>query len=115
MVADTPTADLILGRVFLQNHGCIIVMGTKANDLDVLHVKSQGLKVPILKDPNPSLFPVLWVVLQEQVKVPPLSELEVMGRVSATAINKMWMVQEKSQGHSGVNSNTTVHSSAKQQ
>jgi hypothetical protein len=46
VVAETPMADLILGRDFLRSHECTIEMCKSKN---VLHVKSRGLKLPISK------------------------------------------------------------------
>lgn len=76
VVAETPTADLILGRDFLHNQECTIKM-CECND--VLHVRSRGLKLPITKEQTPSMSPSLSVVLQEPVKVPAYSEMEVTG------------------------------------
>ena len=99
MVAEVPTTDLILGRDFLRYHGCVIEMG---ETVDVLHVKSRGLKLPISKDISLSRSPSLSVVLHEPVKVPPYSEMEVMGSVPAAATNKTWVVQGMQPGRSGV-------------
>ena len=99
MVAEIPTIDMIIGRDFLRNQECTIEMG-KASD--VLHVKSCGLKLPISKGQPSSVFPTLSVILQESVKVPPFSEMEVMGSVPAAATSKTWVVQGKPQGRNAV-------------
>lgn len=67
--------------------------------VDVLHVKSRGLKLPISKAQPSSVSPILCVVLLEPVTY---SEMEVMGSVPAAATNKMWVVQGKQRGRSGV-------------
>lgn len=53
VVAETPTADLIIGRDFLHAYECTIEMSEGG---DTLHVRSRGLKLPILKaQPEPSM------------------------------------------------------------
>lgn len=99
MVAETPTADLILGRDFLRNQGCTIEMG-EAND--TLHVKSRDLRLPISKGQPSSVSPILKVTLQEAIKVPPSSEMEVMGSISEAATQKTWVVQGEPNGRSAV-------------
>jgi len=77
MVAETPTVDMIIGWDFLQNQECTIEMGKD----DMLHVKSCGLKLPISKGQPSSVSSILSVILQESIKVPPFSEMKVMGSV----------------------------------
>ena len=92
MVAETPTADLILGRNFLRNQECVIEMGK----IDTLHVKSRALYLPISKDLSSSITPIMKVTVQEQVKVPPQSEMEVMGKVLPAASGKTWVMEGRS-------------------
>jgi len=47
-------------------------------DNDVLHVKSCGLKLPISKRQPSSVSPILSVILQESIKVPPFSEMKLV-------------------------------------
>ena len=68
IIAETPTADHIIGRDFLRRQECTIEMG-EAND--ILHVKSRKLKLPVLKGQAFSVSPMLSVTLPELVKVPP--------------------------------------------
>ena len=99
IVAETPTADLILGRDFLRSQKCTIEMGQAE---DVLHVRGRNLKVPICKGQPTLVSPILRVTLQEMTKVPPFSEKEVIGNVPAAATDKMWVVQGSPKERSAV-------------
>lgn len=92
IVADTPTADMILGRDFLRSQRCAIEM--KDTD-DVLHIQSRRQSVAIVQDRTAPGTSSLNVILQESVMVPPCSEVEVMGRTPDAAMQKTWMVQGK--------------------
>ena len=94
IVADTPTADMILGRDFLRDQKCTIRMGTSS---DSLHVQAQGKSIstaqsqaPPTQTPTPT---PLSVVLQQSVTVPPRSEMEVMGHTPDQAVRKPWIMQ----------------------
>ena len=91
VVADTPTADVILGRDFLRSERCTIEMGSVS---DTLHVKARGQSVAITHDPSHTT-PSLNVVMQESITVPPYSEVEVMGGIPAVAAQKPWLVEGK--------------------
>lgn len=99
IVADTPTADVILGRDFLRSQKCTIEMGG-ADDL--LHVQARGQSVPITQPQTQPCTPSLNVVLLESLTVPPLSEVEVMGRTPDQAKRKPWIVQGKQAQRCGV-------------
>lgn len=93
VVADTPTADMILGRDFLHSQKCTIEMGDSD---DTLHVRSRGHSISMARSQTPprsSQPPLLNVILQESVIVPPCSEMEVMGRTPDEAVQKPWLVQ----------------------
>ena len=66
MVAEIPTTDLILGRDFLHYYGCVIEM---SETVDVLHMKSRGLKLPISKDISLSRSPSLTTQASESTPV----------------------------------------------
>ena len=90
IVADTPTADVILGRDFLRTQQCMIEM---TKDGDVLHVQSRGQSISLAQDLTQPPIPRLNVVLQESVVVPPCSEMEVLCRTPDTASQKPWVVE----------------------
>ena len=93
IVADTPAADVILGRDFLRSQKCTIEMGSTS---DVLHIKTQGQRVAITQDLPDTVSPgtaSLNVVLQEPLTIPPRSEVEVIGSTLHTAAQKPWTVQ----------------------
>lgn len=87
VVADTPTADVILGRDFLRGQKCTIEM---KESRDILHVQSRGQSVALAQD---GTVDSLNVILQESVVVPPCSEMEVMARTPDVAKQKTWIVQ----------------------
>ena len=94
IVADTPTADMILGRDFLRDQKCTIRMGTSS---DSLHVQAQGKSISTAQSQapptqTPTQAP-LNVVLQQSVTVPPRSEMEVMGHTPDQAVRKPWIMQ----------------------
>ena len=92
IVADTPTADVILGRDFLRSQRCSIEMKDAS---DVLHVKSRGQSVAMAAEQTAHDTVSLNVILEESVVVPPYSEVEVPGRIPAAATQKTWLVQGK--------------------
>ena len=92
IVAETPTADVILGRDFLRSHRCIIEMGST---IDVLRVQSRGLAIPIAQDQTTQEVPNLNLILQESLTIPPHSEIEVIGHTPDSATQKLWAVQGK--------------------
>ena len=76
IVAETPTADVILGRDFLRSHRCTIEMGST---IDVLRLQARGLAISIAQDQTTWEVPNLNVILQEPLTIPPHSETEVIG------------------------------------
>ena len=90
IVADTPTADVILGRDFLRTQQCLIEM---TKDGDVLHVRSRGQSISIAQDLTQPPISGLNVVLQQFVVVPPGSEMEVLCCTPDTASQKPWVVE----------------------
>lgn len=92
IVADTPTADVILGRDFLRSQRCTIEMGSSS---DSLHLQARGKSISTTQSQVLPQTPALNVVLQQSVTVPPCSELEVMGRTPEGAVQKSWIVQGK--------------------
>ena len=78
IVADTPAADVILGRDFLRSQKCTIEMGSTS---DMLHIKIQGQRVAITQDLPDTVNPGTAshnVVLQELLTIPPHSEVKVI-------------------------------------
>jgi len=73
IVAKSLTTEAILGLDFLENYSCIINTEQK-----VLHLKGRALALTA----NPSaLKKVAETVLSESLRIPPLSEVEVMARI----------------------------------
>ena len=73
IVADTPAADVILGRDFLRSQKCTIEMGITCA---ILHINTQGQSVAITQDLPDTVSPgtaSLNVVLQEPLTIPPRS------------------------------------------
>ena len=62
IVADTPTADVILGHDFLLSQRCTIEMGSAS---DILHVQTRGQSVSIAQGQAPYDTSSLNVVLQD--------------------------------------------------
>ncbi len=89
VVADTPIADVILGRDFLRSQRCVIEMKDSS---DVLHVQSRGQSIAIAKNKTVDSACGFNVILQESVVVPPCSEIEVMGCTSDLAKQKTWIL-----------------------
>ena len=96
VVAETPTAALILGRDFLLAHECTIEIAREKNG-NILYVKSCGIRLPILKT-RYETPPSLDVELQESVRVPSCSKLEILGTLPAPATQKTWLVNGKPSG-----------------
>ena len=92
IVADTPTADVILGRDFLRAQQCTIKMTSSG---DSLHVAARKQSIAMAQDQSPLPICKLDVVLQESVVVPPCSEMEVVGRTPDMAVHKPWLVEGK--------------------
>ena len=90
IVADTPTANVILGRDFLHSQRCTIEMGTSN---DTLHVQARGQSIPMARSQALLQQPTLNVVLQESVTVPPHREMEVIGRTPDEAVQKSCVAQ----------------------
>ena len=65
VVADTLTADVILGCDFLRSQKCTIEMSSSG---DALHVHTRGQSVSIAQDETQSGGSSLNIVLQEIVK-----------------------------------------------
>ncbi len=92
IVADTPIADVILGRDFLRSQRCAIEMKDSS---DVLHVQSRGQSIAIAQNKTVDSACGFNVILQESVVVPPCSEIEVVGCTSDLAKQKTWILQGK--------------------
>ena len=69
---------------------------------DTLHVKNRALYLPISKDLSSSITPIMKVSVKEQVKVAPLSEMEIMGKVTPATAGRTWMTGGRPQEHGAV-------------
>ena len=76
IVAEIPTADVILDCDFLHSHRYTIEMGST---IDVLHVQARGLAISIAQDQTTREVSNLNVILQELLTIPPLSEIKGRG------------------------------------
>ena len=91
LVAETITTDLILGRDFLKKHNCSVELGER----NMLHFNQQGVKMSLESDKVAGEIACAVVTVEEAFCVPPLSEMEVMGRVlqlSSVSITA-WLVE----------------------
>ena len=90
VVADTPTADVILGRDFLRRQNCTIEM---KDSNDILHIKSRSQSIALVQSQSPCISASLNVVCQEAIVVPPCSEIEMMARTPDSAMKCTWLVE----------------------
>ena len=93
IVADTQTADVILGCNFLRNQRCSIALG---NDGDTLHVQTRGQSIPIAQDLNAQIS-CHNVIIQESMTVPPRGEVEVIRCIPVEATcTRCFVIQQDS-------------------
>ena len=90
VVADTPTADVILGQDFLRRQNCTIEM---KDSNDILHIKSRSQSIALVQSQSPCISATLNVVCQEAIVVPPCSEIEMMARTPDSAMKRTWLVE----------------------
>ena len=90
VVADTPTADVILGRDFLRRQNCTIEM---KDSNDILHIKSRSQSIALVQSQSPCISANLNVVCQEAIVVPPCSEIEMMACTPDSAMKRTWLVE----------------------
>ena len=74
VVASSLKAEAILGVDFLEQNGCVINAAKR-----ILHL--HGLAIPVTTKPSPEVVQ-LSVLLQETLRIPALSEVEVMVNTS---------------------------------
>ena len=89
LVASSLTADAILGMDFLNANKCTLEMANK-----VLHFPNRGVSIS-LQDPSsqPHIIQA-QVTLEETLRILPLSEMEVMAKVSEGLHQGTWLLEE---------------------
>ena len=89
LVASSLTADAILGMDFLNANKCTLEMANK-----VLHFPNRGVSLS-LQDPSsqPHIIQA-QVTLEETLRILPLSEMEVMAKVSEGLYQGTWLLEE---------------------
>lgn len=99
IVADSLTTDIILGRDFLRDHQCTINM---SKGKDTLRFNARGIAITLNGKPSEAEVSCVHVTLDRMLQVPPQSELEVMGQVPCSAINRTWVLEGRKQDRNAV-------------
>lgn len=91
LVAEALTTDLILGRDFLKQHKCTVELGEE----NLLHLTQEGVTLPLGSSEKGQGIASVAVAVDEAFCVPPLSEMEIMGRVPqiGTSSTPTWLVK----------------------
>ena len=89
LVAEGLSVDLILGRDFLKKHQCSIELGEK----DHLCLNRAGVTLPVGISDESRQRTSVAVIANESVCIPPLSEMEILATVPATAEKGTWLVE----------------------
>ena len=91
IIADNITADAMLGLDFLDSHNCVLDLGQRK-----LCVNNKTC-IPLVPRLSPKDSLLGKVVLQDTTVIPPVSELEVMGRIECSEKQEIngitWMVE----------------------
>ena len=85
VVASAIKAEAILGMDFLEQNGCVINAAKRT-----LHL--HGLAIPVTTRPSPEVVQAS-VILQETLRIPALSEVEVMVETSQPLEDGTWLLE----------------------
>ena len=90
-MSDSLATDIILGRDFLKAHKCTIEI-TPPKDL--LNFKQHGKVVLIKsKQSNSTQDIPVDVILNNDLEIPPYSEMEVMATIPKWSVHKTWIIE----------------------
>ena len=87
VVVNGLTADVILGLDFLEAHRCTIDLGEK-----VLHFRDENLSVPLGRPPHTACARV-GIVMEETMRIPAYSEMEMMANLEQPSGPGLWLVE----------------------
>lgn len=85
VIASSLKAEAILGVDFLEQNGCVINAAKR-----ILHL--HGLAIPVTTKPSPEVVQAS-VLLQETLRIPALSEVEVMVSTSQLLEDGTWLLE----------------------
>ena len=94
VVADSLTTDVIVGRDFLQAEQCTIKMEKGSN---TLYFNKQGISLRLGIDQSDPVVEHVSVILNQELHIPPCSEIETMGAVPTMTPPGYWMVEPDKQ------------------
>ena len=95
IVAGSLTTDIILGRDFLKDHQCSIEMG---QGRDTLRFHKRGIAVTLNGKPSEKGLCCVTVTIDKVLHIPPRSEMEVIGQIPPSAVDKSWVLEGVKQG-----------------
>ena len=86
-MASNLTVDIIIRRYFFREHQCTIKMWTGG---DIMHINHRGIAMTLNGKSSDGVLSCAAVTVGELLHVPPQCELEIMGQIPLSAINKKW-------------------------
>ena len=102
LVADSLTAEAILGRDFLKDNRCVIDVGK-----NLIKFKTVGMTLKLMCSPGDSQIAHVSVVINSVLHVPGCSEIEIMAKVPSAATGGSWIVEGDPAKSNAVNPSLT--------
>ena len=91
LVAKSITTDVILGRDFLQEHKCSVLLG----ECNQLHFTTERVTVDLGRNQGGNTIASVGISIEESIEIPPQSEMEIMVKTPSItpSTTSTWLVE----------------------